>query len=71
MEALVKVRRKQIADGYLDSIYETLCGQNWTRAEKDFLKAPNSQPALDALQQAYREKIHWVLRSYCVVNTKK
>ena len=49
---LVKVRREQIADGYLDSIYETLCGQNWTRAEKDFLKAPNSQPSLDALQQA-------------------
>lgn len=53
---LVKVRRKQIADGYLDRIYETLCGQNWMRAEKDFLKAPNSQPALDALQQAVEKK---------------
>ena len=53
---LVKVRREQIADGYLDSIYETLCGQNWTRAEKDFLKAPNSQPSLDALQQALEKR---------------
>ena len=53
---LVKVRREQIADGYLDRIYETLCGQNWMRAEKDFLKAPNSQPALDALQQAIEKK---------------
>ena len=54
--SLVKARRKQIADGYLDSIYETLCGQNWMRAERDFLKAPNSQPALDALQQAVEKK---------------
>ena len=53
---LVKARRKQISDGYLDSIYETLCGQNWMRAEKDFLKAPNSQPALDALQQAVEKR---------------
>lgn len=54
--SLVKARRKQISDGYLDSIYETLCGQNWMRAEKDFLKALNSQPALDALQQAIGKK---------------
>lgn len=53
---LVKVRRKQIADGYLDCMYETLCGQDWTRAEKDFLKTPNSQHSLDALQQALEKK---------------
>ena len=54
--ALVNVRRKQIVDGCLDCIYETLCGQNWTRAEKDFLKTPNSQHSLDALQQALEKR---------------
>ena len=53
---LVKLRRGQIVDSFLDVFYEKLCGQNWASAEKDFRNAPNLQHVLNDLQRAVEKR---------------
>lgn len=53
---LVKLRRNQIVNSFLNVFYEKLCGQNWGKAEAAFWNAPNSQHALDTLQSAVERR---------------
>ena len=53
---LVNIRRKQIVGGFLDAIYELLCGSNWASAEAALRNAPTSQNALDTLQRMVEKR---------------
>ncbi len=47
---LIKVRHRQVVDGILDALYESLCGRNWVEAEARFRANPKSPEALEVLK---------------------
>lgn len=53
---LVDVRRRQIVDGLLRTIYETLCGRNWESVDEGFRNTPDRQHAIDTLKKAVEQK---------------
>jgi len=51
---LPEARRTQVVRGLRTTIYETLCGQNWIRAEEAFVRA--AEPNVELLQRSVTEK---------------
>ena len=48
---LANARQGQVIRSIVDAIFRTMCGMNWARAEEAFTEQPNSQAALQVLEE--------------------
>jgi hypothetical protein len=49
---LAEFRRQEIKEGLTATIYETICGPEWAKAEAAYLRNPSSRQAINNLQHA-------------------
>ena len=56
---LVDVRQRQVTRSIFNAILRSICGQNWVKAEEDFVERPLSPDTLDALENLVDRHTHF------------